>query len=75
MDEVQKRLGDDALIISTTKKDGQIEIIATDDALAVRKNEIEPLILGEAYKISDFDSILRQKVVGSSLEESKMFRF
>ena len=42
MDEVQKRLGDDALIISTTKKDGQIEIIATDDALAVRKNEIEP---------------------------------
>lgn len=75
MDEVQKRLGDDALIISTTKKDGQIEIIATDDALAVRKNEIEPLILGEAYKISDFDSILRQKVVGSSLEESKSLDF
>ena len=33
------------------------------------------LILGEAYKISDFDSILRQKVVGSSLEESKSLDF
>ena len=29
MEEVQKRLGDDALIISTKRIDGQIEITAT----------------------------------------------
>ena len=31
MEEVQKRLGDDALIISTQRIDGQIEITATDE--------------------------------------------
>ena len=31
MEEIQKRLGDEALIISTKRVDGQIEITATDD--------------------------------------------
>ena len=30
MEEVEKRLGSDALIVSTTKVDGKIEIVATN---------------------------------------------
>ena len=66
MEEVQKRLGDDALIISTSKKDGQIEIIATNDEPVLKKNVNEPLILGEAFKTSNFDQILRKTVNASN---------
>ena len=69
MDEVQKRLGDDALIISTSKKDGQIEIIATNDDLTLKQNKSEPLILGEAYKSDKFERILRNKVDNPSPED------
>ena len=31
MEEVEKRLGADALIVSTNRVDGQIEIVATND--------------------------------------------
>ena len=31
MEEVEKRLGSDALIVSTNKVDGHIEIVATND--------------------------------------------
>ena len=47
MEEVQKRLGDDALIISTKRIDGQIEITATDEDVIKPEKEIKPLILGQ----------------------------
>ena len=31
MDEVEKKLGPDALILSTTRRDGMIEILATNE--------------------------------------------
>ena len=40
MEEVQKRLGDDALIISTQRIDGQIEITATDEEVIKPEKEI-----------------------------------
>ena len=43
MEEVQKRLGDDALIISTKRIDGQIEITATDEDVIKPEKEIKPL--------------------------------
>mgnify|MGYP003308662090 CR=1 FL=1 len=39
MEEVQKRLGDDALIISTQRIDGQIEITATDEEVIKSQKE------------------------------------
>ena len=45
MEEVEKRLGSDALIVSTTKVDGKIEIIATNDDPAKYQKLSEPLIL------------------------------
>ena len=40
MEEIQKKLGSDALIISTKKVDGQIEIVASNDDLSkYRKNQ------------------------------------
>ena len=31
MEEIEKRLGADAMIVSTNRVDGQIEIVATND--------------------------------------------
>ena len=39
MEEIQKRLGDEALIISTRRVDGQIEITATDDELTASRRK------------------------------------
>ena len=50
MEEVQKRLGDDALIISTQRIDGQIEITATDEEFVKPDKETKPLILGETFE-------------------------
>ena len=44
MEEIQKKLGDDAYIVSTRKTGGQIEIVATDDDAAFLKKE-KPLLL------------------------------
>ena len=43
MEEIQKKLGDDAFIISTRKTGGQIEIVATDEDLSSVKKE-EPIL-------------------------------
>ena len=44
MEEIQKRLGDEALIISTKRVDGQIEITATDDDVKPAEEKVEPLV-------------------------------
>ena len=58
MEEIQKRLGDEALIISTKRVDGKIEITATDDELKPLEKKGEPLILGDAFRTGHFASIL-----------------
>jgi len=73
MEEVQKKLGDDALIISTSKKDGKIEIVATDDEQTLKKKEIEPLLLGEAYKTNTFDEVLQKKLNVSTAGDKNVF--
>ena len=62
MEEVQKRLGDDALIISTQRIDGQIEITATDEEIIKPDKEIKPLILGDIYRQDNFSAVLNRKV-------------
>ena len=62
MEEVQKRLGDDALIISTKRIDGQIEITATDEEVIKPEKEIKPLILGDIYRQDNFSAVLDRKV-------------
>ena len=62
MEEVQKRLGDDALIISTQRIDGQIEITATDEEVVKPNKETEPLILGDIYRQDNFSAVLNRKV-------------
>ena len=48
MEEVQKRLGDDALIISTQRIDGQIEITATDEQVEKAEKEVKTAIYGKS---------------------------
>ena len=62
MEEVQKRLGDDALIISTQRIDGQIEITATDEEVVKPNKKAEPLILGDIYRQDNFSAVLNRKV-------------
>ena len=62
MEEVQKRLGDDALIISTTKKDGQIEIIATNEEIIQKQNELKPLLLEKSFRKQTFQEALRENI-------------
>ena len=76
MEEVEKRLGSDALIVSTTKVDGKIEITATnDEPLKYQKNS-DPLILGSDYRVSNFSDILAPKVQeaeGKETESNSIF--
>ena len=62
MEEIQKRLGDDALIISTTKKDGQIEIVATDEDISGVKKLKDPLILDTAYRTDNFSTVFKKNL-------------
>ena len=62
MEEVQKRLGDDALIISTKRIDGQIEITATEEEVIKPEKEIKPLILSDIYRQDNFSAVLDRKV-------------
>ena len=62
MEEIQKRLGDEALIISTRRVDGQIEITATDDELQPAVEKAEPLLLSHAFRQDKFSSIMDKKV-------------
>ena len=49
MDEVEKKLGPDALILSTTRRDGMIEILATNEP-----EQIEAANLKAVQIITDF---------------------
>ena len=69
MEEIQKRLGDEALIISTKRVDGQIEITATDDELKPALDTVEPLVLSNAFRKDGFSSILDEKVKESSVNK------
>ena len=77
MEEIQKRLGDEALIISTKRVDGQIEITATDDELKPAGEKVEPLVLSNAFRKDEFSAILDKKVkqigVDGKLQTSKDF--
>ena len=67
MEEIQKRLGDEALIISTQRIDGQIEITATDEEIVKVEKESKPLILEDIYRKDKFSSVLNRKVEEADL--------
>ena len=76
MEEVEKRLGSDALIVSTTKVDGKIEITATNDEPSKYQKNSDPLILGSDYRVSNFSDILAPKVQeaeGKETESNSIF--
>jgi len=58
MEEVVKRLGVDALIVSTRKIDGQIEIVATNDD----PNSASPEVEINNNSTVSFSDILRTKM-------------
>ena len=76
MEEVEKRLGSDALIVSTTKVDGKIEITATNDEPSKSQNNSDPLILDSGYRVSNFSDVLAPKVQeaeGKETESNSIF--
>lgn len=62
MEEVEKRLGADALIVSTNKVDGQIQIVATNDEPSNYTAKSKPLVLDANYKVKGFQDILETKI-------------
>ena len=62
MEEVEKRLGADALIVSTNRVDGQIEIVATNDEPSKYQKTLEPLVLDKNYRIKGFSDVLNSKL-------------
>ena len=69
MEEVQKRWGDNALIISTQRNDGQIEITATDEEVGKVEKESKPLIVGDLYRQDNLSSVLNRKVGEAEAEQ------
>ena len=69
MEEIQKKLGSDALIISTKKVDGQIEIVASNDDLSKYRNKSEPLILDSNFRVQGFSDILKGKMPNDRRKE------
>ena len=64
-----KNVWDEALIISTRRVDGQIEITATDDELKPAVETVEPLVLSHAFRQDKFSSILDKKVKEGSVDK------
>ena len=62
MEEIEKRLGADAMIVSTNRVDGQIEIVATNDDPSKYQKTPEPLVLDKNYKIKGFSEVLNSKL-------------
>ena len=62
MEEIEKRLGADAMIVSTNRVDGQIEIVATNDDPSKYQKTPEPLVLDQNYKLKDFQTYLNSKL-------------
>lgn len=70
MEEVEKQLGSDALIIATNKVDGKIEIVATNDEPAKYQKQTEPLILDNDYRVKNFSDVLVPKIEESRENET-----
>ena len=64
MEEIEKRLGADAMIVSTNRVDGQIEIVATNDDPSKYQKTSEPLVLDKNYRIKGFSDVLNSKLSG-----------
>ena len=62
MEEIEKRLGADAMIVSTNRVDGQIEIVATNDDPSKYQKSPEPLVLDKNYRIQGFSDVLNSKL-------------
>ena len=62
MEEIEKRLGADAMIVSTNRVDGQIEIVATNDDPSKYQKPPEPLVLDKNYRIKGFSEVLNSKL-------------
>ena len=62
MEEIEKRLGADAMIVSTNRVDGQIEIVATNDDPSKYQKTPEPLVLDKNYRIRGFSDVLNSKL-------------
>nr|ADD96386.1 hypothetical protein [uncultured organism MedDCM-OCT-S09-C206] len=62
MEEIEKRLGADAMIVSTNRVDGQIEIVATNDDPSKYQKRSEPLVLDKNYRIKGFSDVLNSKL-------------
>ena len=62
MEEIEKRLGADAMIVSTNRVDGQIEIVATNDDPSKYQKTSEPLVLDKNYRIKGFSDVLNSKL-------------
>ena len=62
MEEIEKRLGADAMIVSTNRVDGQIEIVATNDDPSKYQKAPEPLVLDKNYRIKGFSDVLNSKL-------------
>ena len=62
MEEIEKRLGADAMIVSTNRVDGQIEIVATNDDPSKYQKTPEPLVLDKNYRIKGFSDVLNAKL-------------
>jgi len=62
MEEIEKRLGADAMIVSTNRVDGQIEIVATNDDPSKYQKTPEPLVLDKNYRIKGFSDVLNSKL-------------
>ena len=62
MEEIEKRLGADAMIVSTNRVDGQIEIVATNDDPSKYQKAPEPLVLDKNYRIKGFSEVLNSKL-------------
>ena len=62
MEEIEKRLGADAMIVSTNRVDGQIEIVATNDDPSKYQKTPEPLVLDKNYRIKGFSDELNAKL-------------
>jgi len=71
MEQVMQQLGEDALIVSTSKVDGLIQIVATNDACYASKKHQKPLLLKPEYRVKAFSSILKnQEMIAQNTNHS-----
>jgi flagellar biosynthesis GTPase FlhF len=62
MEEVIRRLGVDALIVSTKSVDGQIEMIATDDNQTTEADQVRTNRRSKSNQFKNFADVLGMKV-------------